>query len=715
MDDATANRTVPRVLLSMALLIAFGAIAVPTVVAADEGRMVYASASTQIIVMNPDGTGQNPILAPTGPLSYLCGNPAWSPDGSKIAFTYNKYGYGDVFVMNADGTGQNRLTTNASPDGDPAWSLDGSRIAFVSSRDGSNEIFVMSAGGTDQTRLTFNLFDEGYPTWSPDSSRIAFTSSRDGNNEIYIMNADGSGQTRLTTNTAMDWMPAWSPDGSHILFSSYRDGNYELYVMNTDGSGQTRLTFNTVPDFDPAWSPDGSQIVYTSGQNNNAEIYIMNADGSGQTRLTVNTVPDHEPAWWGAITSTPTPTPTPTPTSTPLPSAGMTITQPGIYSLDGDGDYGNWDNAILIASSDVVLDGMGYSVWGFNKDGSRGIYVTGGSNAPLHNITIRNISLRYWNRGIEVNGATDFTIENVLSEWNTYGISILSPFTNRGIIRTSTLRNNLLYGADLDYTGLITVEHCSIYSNREGIFLIDAGKESSGDGPVFLTDNDIFDNRDTGINSYASELRIKNSTIRENGGDGIIIDRSYSPDSTIIEGNRIINNAGSAIRSTYKASSSRIISNWITGNTYGIFIGSWESDSYNDVWNNMLNNTDNGNYFGDEWTTHVLNTTKTAGENIVGGPYIGGNFWAYPDGTGFSQTCTDADRDGLCDAPYTADGGRTDYLPLAVSPIAPPNPLLAVPGGSGLPADTNTDGKYDDVNGNGRKDFADVVWLFNHL
>ncbi len=105
--------------------------------------------------------------------------------------------------------GRSRLTENDEWDGNAAWSPDGSRIAFTSDRDGNIEVYVMNADGTGQTRLTANPGADGAPAWSPDGSRIAFESDRDENVDIYVMTADGSGQARLTTDAAYDGTPAW--------------------------------------------------------------------------------------------------------------------------------------------------------------------------------------------------------------------------------------------------------------------------------------------------------------------------------------------------------------------------------------------------------------------------------------------------------------------------------------------------------------------------
>ena len=228
--------------------------------------------------------------------------PAWSPDGSRIAFVSDRDGSVDIYAMKADGTGVTRLTRDAAWDLFPAWSPDGSRIALSSDRDGNPEIYVMNADGTGMMRLTRGSpeGESGQPTWSPDGSGIAFASERDGNFDIYVMNADGTGVTRLTRDAGWDYFPAWSPDGSRIAFVSDRDdGFYEqIHVMNADGTGVTRLT-SVSPWFDgsPAWSPDGSRIAFDSDRDGDFDIYVMNADGTGVTRLTRHSADDGLPSW----------------------------------------------------------------------------------------------------------------------------------------------------------------------------------------------------------------------------------------------------------------------------------------------------------------------------------------------------------------------------------------------------------------------------------
>jgi Tol biopolymer transport system component len=225
---------------------------------------------------------------------------SWSPDTFKIAFMSNRVPdsthavHYHVFTMNSDGSSESQLTFEDSADSfNPAWSPNGTKIAFASTRDGNREIYVMDPNGSNVVRLTTDSAVDEQPAWSPDGTKIAFVSDRDGNTEIYVMNADGSGQVNITNDAGADALPAWSPDGTKIAFQSDRETDFAVWVMNADGSNPTRLTSPSTPNGAPSWSPDGTRIAYEQ----NGDIWVMNIDGSRNIQITSGFWTDGLPRW----------------------------------------------------------------------------------------------------------------------------------------------------------------------------------------------------------------------------------------------------------------------------------------------------------------------------------------------------------------------------------------------------------------------------------
>ena len=119
-----------------------------------------------------------------------------------------------------DPTGSNvvRLTYDSAQDAQPAWSPDGTKIAFVSDRDGNADIYVMNADGSGPVNITKHAGADYAPAWSPDGTKIAFQSDRETDFAVWVMNADGSNPIRLTDPSTPAGAPSWSPDGTRIAY-----------------------------------------------------------------------------------------------------------------------------------------------------------------------------------------------------------------------------------------------------------------------------------------------------------------------------------------------------------------------------------------------------------------------------------------------------------------------------------------------------------------
>lgn len=216
--------------------------------------------------------------------------PAWSPDGSQIAWTADRGGGFAIWVMRSDGTDARRLTSGPA-DSHPAWSPDGRSIAFVRAPAGSLE--VMRADGTGlRTIGRGRAFDvSAAPAWSPDGSRLAVAGA-DG--ALSLVAVDGGTIRSLTPGRpgTMAARPSWSPSGGQIAFINLA-GN-ALEVVDT-GPARLHVLAGEVDALStPAWSPNGGFLVFADGAGH---LETVSSDGRARRVLTHGIASDANPAW----------------------------------------------------------------------------------------------------------------------------------------------------------------------------------------------------------------------------------------------------------------------------------------------------------------------------------------------------------------------------------------------------------------------------------
>ncbi len=381
-----------------------------------------------------------------------------------------------------------------------------------------------------------------------------------------------------------------------------------------------------------------------------------------------------------------------------------------------------------VSLSNVIVKNLTVTDWYF------GILLEFSSNSKLIGNTANS---NYWDGILVGYSGNNMLMDNTASN-NQAGIYLAHSNSNmlsgnnvssnklEGIVMDNSSSNTLsgnmansrsYHGIDMRYSDYNTLSGNTANSNSRDGFRISSSSNNN------LTNNNASKNKDFGIylfNSSDNKLigntaESNNNETNSNLGKGINLEDS---NNNLLNGNNAWNNFHglSLISSSGNALSGNNVSNSDVGiyilsnhnmlsgnnvfnNSWGIWLkyasdntlsGNNISDnglgialrnpSNNTIYNNYFNNFENF-FFDQQYSigSNYWNTAKTPAKNIARGPNLGGNFWSYPNGTGHSKTCADADGDGICDLPYVLDANNTDNLPLAA----------AVPSGPGSPSITS--------------------------
>ncbi|HYR05087.1 MAG TPA: Tol-Pal system beta propeller repeat protein TolB, partial [Gallionella sp.] len=246
----------------------------------------------RLIVADSDGYNEQTVLAQNEPIM----SPAWSPDGSHLAYVSFETEHAVVYVQSLYTNQRKVLADFRGSNSAPAWSPDGRQLAVVLTRDGSSQIYLVRPDGSGLRRITFSGAIDTEPHFSPDGQYLLFTSDRGGSAQIYRMPAEGGPAERLTFGEGTNFSPRHSPDGKGFVFAHLNGGGFYV-AMQDFQTGQMSLLTEGGWEKKPSFAPNGKLILFASEVRGRGILATVSSDGRVKQHMFTQSGDAREPVW----------------------------------------------------------------------------------------------------------------------------------------------------------------------------------------------------------------------------------------------------------------------------------------------------------------------------------------------------------------------------------------------------------------------------------